>query len=680
MVRSRFSPESPRDSWESSGDHRLESWKEIAAYLKRDVSTVQRWEKREGLPVHRQAHEKVGSVYAYKRELDSWRLARAPLAERRSAASGSKVWNLPRSSMLFIALMGALLCAAVALWHFSLMNPKSSGPLKVVSFTTYPEVESSPSFSPDGNQIAFVWEQGIQYGTDIYVKHRRGGDPLRLTSDGASKGSPVWSPDGRWIAYLRHQNLLPFSPKEVCVIPSLGGVPERKLGKVRPRGPGPYMTWTPDSESLIVTDVIQEQESWGLFLMSIDTGEKRSLTVPPPRWNGDTSPALSPDGRTLAFVRSRTPGVGTLLLLPLARDFTGAGTPRLVIPEGPDLSEIMWTAQGKEILYVSGPEEARTLWRVSASGGSPPEAVPSIARPGRQLTLSTQSNCLAFSDPDSDQDIWRLDLNNRVPARLISSTGIDATPDISADGTRILFASNRSGYGQLWICNRDGSNPSPLTSVGAGTPRWSPDGTQIIFDSHITGNADLFTVSNHGGKPRRITTDPANDFMASWSRDGRWIYFTSNRSGSFQVWKMDAAAVESAMGRSAALVQLTRKGGRGGLESPDGSFFYYAKTWGPGSIWKVPVSGGKEELLIESLASHHLFSVVEDGIYFVPPFEPGTAAEIRFYRFLTGRIESVVRLPERLIRNIVAEPDNRWLLLTMQEDKGGDIVVVENFR
>src|SRR5271154_776176 len=53
-------------------DDRLDSWKEIAAYLKRDVTTVQRWEKREGMPVHRHLHDRMGSVYASRTELDTW--------------------------------------------------------------------------------------------------------------------------------------------------------------------------------------------------------------------------------------------------------------------------------------------------------------------------------------------------------------------------------------------------------------------------------------------------------------------------------------------------------------------------------------------------------------------------------------------------------------------------------
>ncbi len=65
---------------ENTADERLDSWKEIAAYLKRDVTTVQRWERREGMPVHRHLHDKRGSVYALSSELDSWVMARKPVA------------------------------------------------------------------------------------------------------------------------------------------------------------------------------------------------------------------------------------------------------------------------------------------------------------------------------------------------------------------------------------------------------------------------------------------------------------------------------------------------------------------------------------------------------------------------------------------------------------------------
>jgi TolB-like protein/Tfp pilus assembly protein PilF len=72
---------------DSAQDDRLESWKEIAAYLRREVRTVQRWEKRESLPVHRHVHDKLGSVYAFKSELDAWWVSRRAIVENEDAAA-----------------------------------------------------------------------------------------------------------------------------------------------------------------------------------------------------------------------------------------------------------------------------------------------------------------------------------------------------------------------------------------------------------------------------------------------------------------------------------------------------------------------------------------------------------------------------------------------------------------
>src|SRR5258706_8564340 len=116
-----------------SGD-RLDSWKEIAAHMRRDVTTVQRWEKREGMPVHRHVHDKMGSVYASRAELDAWGQSRniraadngrtvlenesdvAPLVEPippKTAASTSRTWW---TGVFPLALMAAALVIGTGLW------------------------------------------------------------------------------------------------------------------------------------------------------------------------------------------------------------------------------------------------------------------------------------------------------------------------------------------------------------------------------------------------------------------------------------------------------------------------------------------------------------------------------------------------------------------------------------
>jgi TolB-like protein/tetratricopeptide (TPR) repeat protein len=105
---------------------RLDSWKEIATYLNRDVTTVQRWEKREGMPVHRHVHDKRGSVYALTEELDQWiqgrRLSEAdpenhPGAEILPIEPSPKDATVRSKSRLWVALTAALcVCAVVAAW------------------------------------------------------------------------------------------------------------------------------------------------------------------------------------------------------------------------------------------------------------------------------------------------------------------------------------------------------------------------------------------------------------------------------------------------------------------------------------------------------------------------------------------------------------------------------------
>jgi len=100
---------------ENSGDERLESWKEIAAYLKRDVRTLHRWEAQEGLPIRRHLHRERGSVYAYKSELDSWRDNRRAVLERPDSAVEAKGRTGALRLAAALAGLAVLLAGAVYL-------------------------------------------------------------------------------------------------------------------------------------------------------------------------------------------------------------------------------------------------------------------------------------------------------------------------------------------------------------------------------------------------------------------------------------------------------------------------------------------------------------------------------------------------------------------------------------
>ena len=116
----------------------------------------------------------------------------------------------------------------------------------------------------------------------------------------------------------------------------------------------------------------------------------------------------------------------------------------------------------------------------------------------------------------------------------LHSTRHESAAQYSPDGKRIAFESDRSGVHGIWVSDADGSNAEELFSqagAGCGTARWSPDGQRIAFDFNPEGNIDIYVIRASGGKPMPLTTDSADDVAPSWSRDGKWVYFTSKRTG-----------------------------------------------------------------------------------------------------------------------------------------------------
>src|SRR5262249_19559511 len=145
----------------------------------------------------------------------------------------------------------ALLAAVLAsVWGFNRFTQRSTAPLRIVPLTSFPGQKSQPSFSPDGNQVAFVWDGGDGSNQDIYVKLLDAGTPLRLTSDPAAESDPVWSADGKQLAFLRP---LGGGRSAIFLIPALGGS-ERKVAEVNPSALWQNLDWSADGKYLAVSD------------------------------------------------------------------------------------------------------------------------------------------------------------------------------------------------------------------------------------------------------------------------------------------------------------------------------------------------------------------------------------------------------------------------------------------
>ena len=168
--------------------------------------------------------------------------------------------------------------------------------LKVVPLTALPGNATSPSFSPDGSQVAFVWDSGNRAGADLYVKVIGTDKPLRLTRDGFASRA-AWSPDGRSIALWRQ------SPDDcgISLITPLGG-PERRIASAScSLSCTPSISWSPDGRQLAFLDHpanSRSVSSVGLSLLSLDSLERAPVKT---GCNYVQTPAFSPRGDYLAW-------------------------------------------------------------------------------------------------------------------------------------------------------------------------------------------------------------------------------------------------------------------------------------------------------------------------------------------------------------------------------------------
>ncbi|HEY7625060.1 MAG TPA: DUF5050 domain-containing protein, partial [Candidatus Limnocylindria bacterium] len=157
------------------------------------------------------------------------------------------------------------------------------------------------------------------------------------------------------------------------------------------------------------------------------------------------------------------------------------------------------------------------------------------------LTVANQ-RILFTSSRTGFGDIYAMNVDGSNPQRLTTANAIDADPDWSPDRTRIAFTSSRTGNGDVYVMGSDGTGATRLTtSSGIDTfGSWSPDGTKIAFTSTRDGNAEIYVMNADGSGQTRLTNNPRIDADPYWSPDGTKIAFTSTRDGNSEIYVMNA--------------------------------------------------------------------------------------------------------------------------------------------
>ncbi|MGB9204402.1 MAG: hypothetical protein WCB94_10590, partial [Terriglobales bacterium] len=551
----------------------------------------------------------------------------------------------------------------------------SVAPVRLVPLTSFSNKFSKGSFSPDGNQVAFSWNGDEERdGIDIYVKQIGVEKALQITHQFGYNFFPIFSPDGRYIAFL-HGNR--GEVPGIFVIPALGG-PPRRLTDFQPDiSCRPSLNWSPDGKFLLFSDRSGDQPC-SVKRLTIEDLSVRQLSFPPVPSTGDWDAQYSPDGKSIAFIHN-TKDVEDIYVMPAA-----GGAPQRVTFDNRLLSGLAWMPDSKELIFSSNRGgQSRGLWRMPAAGGTP-ERLSVGSERAYFPTVSLKGNRLIYASGFWNENIWRAPIGagHRLgkPERLIFSSMQEEGPQYSPDGKHIAFQSTRSGSFEIWRSDPDGTNLVQLTSFGGpltGTPRWSPDGRQISFDTRPGPHPNIHIVSADGGPVRRLPNDTSDDGVASWSHDGGWIYFASNRSGKWQVWKRTVTGGQP--------VPVTENGGFAALESPDGKSIYYTK-FNEDGIFQVPVDGGQEIKVTNDPPKNYwgYYAVGPDGLYFVG--DTGTPSKSRpgfkFFDFRTRKITvmgDMEKSPYEGAPGLSVAPDGKYLLYVQLDEGRSSLMMAENF-
>ncbi len=571
--------------------------------------------------------------------------------------------------------IGVILLLAVAIavtYWLATAREKQPKDLHVVPLAVSLGDQYTPTFSPDGRQVAFAWDGDTQDNFDIYLKLvNSSSPPLRLTTSKDVDYGPAWSPDGEWIAFCRGND---YGNGGIWVIPALG-VAERKITDLDSPG-APWqrpLSWTPDSKRLILSAPVASGERLSLRSVDVTTGVKTILTRPAAS-DEDMQPAVSPDGQYVAFTRDVGRGISRILVVPI-----DGGTPTLIPVPSQNVynARPAWTPDSKGILFVSNAGGENHVWLARFRSHSPPEELAALGDGIHDLTVSAIGQ-LGLVRQSEDSNLYVLDLppaqHTAAPRRILASTRTEESPSIRPDGKQIAFASNRSGYEEIWTARIDGSDAMQVTYLQnpvTGSPDWSPNGSRIVFDSRASERPQLYLMSADGGKAQPVCCSTGVSTVPRWSRgDGR-VYFSSDRTGRMEIWRVAPEGGNP--------VQVTKSGGFAPVPSPDGKSLYYASNNAlVTSLWKQDLASG-ERKQIASPVLRRSYAPAFNGVYYFSGSTSEQRSSLYWLDEQSHRSTLLFTTDRRIGNGIALSPDGHKLYFTQLDVSNHQLLLAQNF-
>ena len=512
--------------------------------------------------LQRDAKQRLGDMQSVRLALEgAFETAASPATTTTTASSRGR---LPWMAALAVAAMLISALAVPALRHLREALPPVPPEMRVEITTPATDLPLQFALSPDGRALVFVASGDGASRLWLRPLNQTEARPLAGTEGAAV---PFWSPDSRSIGFFAAGNLLRLDVA--------GGAPQVLATLTGLTSSG---SWSADG-----TILFSRQAADRLWRVAATGGEPVAVTsLDPPRQVSHRAPHFLPDGRQFLFYAQGPPetmgiylgsldgGTPTRLM---ASDSAGAFLPPdqvvflrqgTLVARRLDLARGALTGDPVTLADRVGVDEfARGGFAVSGAG---PVAYRAAGGASRQLTWfdrtgkavgvagEPDANDLRYPElsPDGrrvamrrtvqgNADIWLLDLLRGGMTRLTFDTALDLNPVWSPDGSRIAFSSNRTGVLDLYLKPSNGSGAEARLVESPNTKQsqdWSADGRWLVYyEVNLTTGRDLWALdmTSPDHTPRVVANTPAEEVLAQFSPDGRWVAYQTNESGRFEV-------------------------------------------------------------------------------------------------------------------------------------------------
>lgn len=558
---------------------------------------------------------------------------------------------------LFALVLAALAGGTAA--YLQVTSQPADSDLGIRALTTDIGVEAHPALAPSGSMIVYAASSGGDR-SHLYLRTIDDGPVEQLTSGDAAETSPSWSPDGQRLAFVR------VSPEGGCEVMTMA-LPRGAGRAVTTCSPGRGMSlvWLND-QTLLLADRPNPVDPIALFRVDVGTGARVRITNPSAGNVGDQMPAVSPDGRTIAFRRTSAPGISEVFVAK-----ADGGEARQFTRDHSTVLGLAWAADGRH-LYVSTTRGGDFgLWRYDTSKADHPERmVTGLRRIGR-LSADREGR-VAFEAFDVRSEIVRVTGDAQAPRT--ASSGESAYPHLSPDGKSLLFSSDRSGEPAIWIMGAPAGSPPPTRLISrdydyVAWPRWSPSGRQIAFLATTGSRSQLNVAAADGGRVRTVFETVDTLWSPHWVSDDM-VVLAINKSGGWRLWKIRVSDGQA--------TPVSPPGWDSVRVGPGGQL--YGTRFAADGVWRLPANSAEAPTLVASLAPVEWRNWGIDGDDIITVRRTGTSVELVATPLSGGRAR-VIGTPAGVagLSGVTGDATHGFYL-TRGETNESDIVLLDTVK